>query len=74
MINDHSSIKYVARRAYELALTGKYPDFASIEAAIIDEGYAASVAWLEFPGVMAALTEICVVSQSLDRSAEDFLA
>ena len=58
--DDFRPIKYVARRAYELALTGEHEDFASIEAAIVDEGYAEYVAWLEVPGVMTALGEICI--------------
>jgi hypothetical protein len=31
--------------------------------ALMAEGYADSVAWLELPGVMAALTEICDISR-----------
>ena len=58
--DDFRPIKYVARRAYELASTGEHEDFASIEAAIVDEGYAGYVAWLEVPGVMTALGEICI--------------
>jgi hypothetical protein len=61
--DDFRPIKYVARRAYELALTGDHEDFASIEAAIVDEGYAGYVGWLKVPCVMAALGEICFASQ-----------
>jgi len=57
-------LAYVGRRAYELAQSGAHEDFASIQQAIIDEGYAESVPWLEFPGVMTALAEICAVSRS----------
>jgi hypothetical protein len=49
--------------AYELARSGYHQDFSSIQKAIIDEGYAESVAWLELPGVMAALAEICAISR-----------
>jgi hypothetical protein len=64
--DDFRPIKYVARRAYELARSGHYEDFASIEAAIKDEGYAEFVAWLERPAVMAAIAEICIASRSRD--------
>jgi hypothetical protein len=56
-------LAYVGRRAYELALSGKYPDFASIEQAIIDEGFDETVPWLERPGVIEALDQICFVSR-----------
>ena len=62
-MTDERRLAYVGRRAYELAQTGDHEDFASIQQAIIDEGYAESVPWLEFPGVMAALAEICAVSR-----------
>ena len=60
---DESRLAYVGKRAYELAQTGDHEDFASIQQAIMDEGYAESVPWLEFPGVMAALAEICAISR-----------
>jgi hypothetical protein len=56
-------LAYVGRRAYELARSGNHEDFASIQMALMAEGYADSVAWLELPGVMAALTEICDISR-----------
>jgi hypothetical protein len=62
--DDYRPLKYVARRAYELAMTGEHSDFASIEEAIVDEGFAEFVPWLERPAVMGVLSEICVVSQS----------
>ena len=60
---DHQRLAYVGRRAYELARSGNCKDFASIQMALMGEGYADSVAWLELPGVMAALSEICDVSR-----------
>ncbi len=63
-MRDDSRLAYVGKRAYELAMTGDHEDFASIQQAIIDEGYAESVPWLEFPGVMAALAEICAISRT----------
>jgi hypothetical protein len=56
-------LAYVGRRAYELARSGNYEDFASIQSALMAEGYADSVPWLELPGVMAALKEICQISR-----------
>ena len=69
MMNDDSQpLKYVARRAYELALTGEYPDFVSIEEAIVREGYAEAVPWLEFPGVIESLSAICAISWERARA------
>jgi hypothetical protein len=56
-------LAYVGRRAYELARSGNFEDFASIQMALMAEGYADCVAWLERPGVMAALTGICDISR-----------
>jgi hypothetical protein len=66
------ALAYVGRRAYELARSGRYADFASIEQAIIDEGYDETVPWLERPGVIEALDQICFVSRELVvRAAAD---
>jgi hypothetical protein len=64
MTEAEDRLAYVGKRAYELAGTGEHEDFASVEQALIDEGYAESVAWLERPGVMAALAEICEISRA----------
>jgi len=56
-------LAYVGHRAYELARSGDYEDFASIQQAIIDEGYDDSVPWLEWPGVIEAIDQICYVSR-----------
>jgi hypothetical protein len=65
-------LAYVGHRAYELARSGRYADFASIEQAIIDEGYDETVPWLERPGVIEALDQICFVSRELgERAAAD---
>jgi hypothetical protein len=69
MKND-TRLAYVGKRAYELAQTGEHEDFASIQQAIIDEGYAESVPWLEVPGVMAAIAEICAVSRTQGGTSE----
>jgi hypothetical protein len=62
-IDDLRPIKYAARRAYELARTGQFRDFASIEQAIVDEGYGEWVPWLEHEGVISAIEEICESSR-----------
>lgn len=59
-------LAYVGRRAYELAQTGEHEDFASIEQAIIDEGFDEWVAWLERPGVIESLNQICVSARRPD--------
>jgi hypothetical protein len=63
MSADEGNLAYVAARAYQLARTGRHEDFASIQQAIIDEGYAEIVPWLERPGVITALDEICALSR-----------
>jgi hypothetical protein len=64
-------LAYVGHRAYELARSGRYADFASIERAIIDEGYDETVPWLERPGVIEALDQICFVSREIVARAAD---
>ncbi|WP_158815805.1 hypothetical protein [Methylocapsa sp. S129] len=64
-------LAYVGRRAYELARSGDYADFASIQQAIIDEGYDETVPWLERPGVIEALDEICFVSREAATRSYD---
>ena len=63
MSKNDERLAYVGRRAYELARSGYHEDFASIQRALMKEGYADIVAWLEMPGVMAALAEICAITQ-----------
>jgi hypothetical protein len=60
MCNTEDRLAYVGRRAYELAQTGRHEDFASIQQAIIDEGFDEWVPWLERPGVIESLNQICV--------------
>ena len=67
--NPNERLAYVGQRAYELARSGAHQDFASIEQAIMDEGFDESVPWLERPGVIEALNEICVDSRRRERSA-----
>jgi hypothetical protein len=62
MTNDEK-LAYVGRRAYELAQTGKHEDFAAIQLAIMREGHAESVPWLERPAVIDAINQICISSQ-----------
>jgi hypothetical protein len=64
---------YVAQRAYELARSGEYSDLASVEKAIVAEGFADGVAWLERPDVKDSLQVICRHSQERRsaRGADD---
>lgn len=64
-------LAYVGRRAYELAQTGKHEDFAAIQLAIMKEGHAESVPWLERPGIIDAINQICVISQTGERSGSN---
>lgn len=59
MLNTEELLAHVARRAYELAYSGQYADFVSIQEAIMDEGYAEGVPWLERDGIIEALQTIC---------------
>jgi hypothetical protein len=62
MMRHEDRLTYAARRAYDLARSGSYQDFVSIQEAIMDEGFAETVPWLERPGVIEVLTEICFLS------------
>ena len=69
MLGQDERLAYAARRAYDLASSGAYQDFCSIQEAIVEEGFAETVPWLERPGVMEALTEICVLSRQAKAAA-----
>jgi hypothetical protein len=69
MAGHEDRIIYVARRAFDLARSGEYRDFVSIQEAIMDEGFGESVPWLERPGVMESLAEICVISRWAKEAA-----
>jgi hypothetical protein len=69
MADPQERLAYVGQRAYELARSGDHADFASIEQAIMDEGYDESVPWLERPGVIEALNEICFASKRSEAAA-----
>jgi len=62
-------ITYVVRRAFDLASSGEYQDFVSIQEAIVDEGFDEVVPWLGRPGVMESLAEICVISRWVKEAA-----
>jgi hypothetical protein len=59
---DEELLLYVGRRVYEMVRSGEHTNFASIKAAIVEEGRAEGVEWLEVPGVEAALQQICSVT------------
>jgi hypothetical protein len=55
MPQDDGRFAHVVQIAYELARTGDFEDFDSIEREVIAEG----VHWIERPGVRRELSEIC---------------
>ena len=59
MTQDDGRFAHVVQIAYELARTGIFEDFASIEREVIAEGLEEGVHWLERPGIQRELTEIC---------------
>jgi hypothetical protein len=59
MTQDDGRLAHVVQIAYELARTGDFEDFDSIEREVIAEGLAEGVHWLERPGIRHALREIC---------------
>jgi hypothetical protein len=59
MPQDDGRFAHVVQIAYELARTGDFKDFNSIEREVIAEGFAEGVHWIERPGVRRALDEIC---------------
>jgi hypothetical protein len=59
MPQDDGRFAHVVQIAYELARTGDFEDFDSIEREIIAEGFAEGVHWIERPGVRRELSEIC---------------
>jgi hypothetical protein len=61
MTKEDELLAYVGRRAYELAKSDHYKDYAAIELAIVEEGIAEGLAWLEVPGVPSALEQICSI-------------
>jgi hypothetical protein len=68
MVNEEK-LAYVGRRAYELAGAGEHEDFAEIQRAIMKEGYAELVPWLEKPGVIDAINAICAINHKVVATA-----
>jgi hypothetical protein len=66
MIRDDGRLAHVVQIAYELARTGDFEDFVSIEREVIAEGFEEGVHWLERPGIRQALTEICKARRGLE--------
>jgi len=59
MTQDDGRFAHVVQIAYQLARTGEFEDFASIEREVIAEGLQEGVHWLEKPRIQRELTEIC---------------
>jgi hypothetical protein len=67
MTLDDGRFAHVVQIAYELAWTGKFADFASLEHEVIEEGFEDGRYWLEKPGIRNALTEICQANRQAER-------
>lgn len=63
MTKEDGRFAHVVQIAYELARTGQFEDFASLEREVIQEGFEEGAHWLEKPGIRHALTEICDASR-----------
>jgi hypothetical protein len=63
MTQEDGRFAHVVQIAYELARTGEFEDFASLEREVIQEGFGEGLHWLERPGIRRALTEICDASR-----------
>jgi len=68
MVNEEM-LAYVGRRAYELAAAGEHEDFAEVQRAIMKEGHAELVPWLEKPGVIDAINAICAIHRKVVATA-----
>jgi hypothetical protein len=66
MPQEDGRFAHVVQIAYELARTGRFEDFASLEREVIEEGLEEGVPWLERPGIRHALTEICDANRRRD--------
>ena len=68
-MTNEEKLAYVVRRAYELAAAGEHEDFAEIQRAIMKEGHAELVPWLEKPGVIDAINSICAINRKVQTTA-----
>jgi hypothetical protein len=50
---------HVIEIAFELARTGDFKDFASLEREVIAEGLEEGLSWIERPGIQRELQSIC---------------
>jgi hypothetical protein len=62
MAPEDGRLAHVVQIAFELARTGDFEDFASLEREVIAEGFEEGVCWLERPGIRQALSEACTAS------------
>jgi hypothetical protein len=63
MTQTENRVTYVARRAYALARTGIFEDFAAVEREIQAEGFAKEARLLERQGVADVLDEVCITNR-----------
>ena len=52
----------IASRAYELAQTGKFEDFAAIERELVAEGFGDEISNVKKPALQSAITAICIAN------------
>jgi hypothetical protein len=58
MTPDEGRYAYIVDIAFELARTGNFEDFASIEREVVAEGLAEGILWIERPGIRSAITQL----------------
>jgi hypothetical protein len=61
---------YIVDIAFELARTGNFEDFDSVEREVVAEGLGEGVIWIERPGIRSAITQLCNASHRVDRWRE----
>jgi hypothetical protein len=60
----------VASRAYELAQTGEFEDFAAIERELFAEGFGGDIGGLKKPELQNVLDAMCAASRGTDIGRE----
>jgi hypothetical protein len=59
MTSSDGRVAHVIEIAFELARTGDFKDFASLEREVIAEGLQEGLSWIERPGIRRELEIIC---------------
>jgi hypothetical protein len=69
MMVDEEKLACLGRIAYALTTSGDHDDFAAIHKTIIDEGFAGSFTWLDQPGVIDGVNDICAINRKIIANA-----